>query len=94
MDAAKNIGVAIVIGFVVLALVTASAVKNVTTKIVMTLLLAGLALGVWTQRTRLQDCAQQVRNKSAVGDLSPTTCEFFGAEVRVPDVAPTPTTVP
>ena len=94
VDAAKNIGIAIVVGFVVLALVAASAIKNVTTKIFMALLLAGLALGVWTQRSRLQDCSQRVKDKAAVGDFSSTTCEFFGTEVHIPDVDPTPTTVP
>jgi hypothetical protein len=95
VDAAKNIAVAVVIGCVVLALVAASAVKNVTYKIITSLLMAGLALGVWTQRSQLQDCAQQVKDKAASGDTSPTACTFFGSEVHVPHAGITPTsTVP
>jgi hypothetical protein len=87
VDAAKNVAVAVTIGFVVLALVAASAIKNVTYKIVTSLLMAGLALGVWTQRSHLQDCAQAVRVNGA------TTCRFFGSDVHVPGVTPV-TTVP
>ena len=90
MDAAKNWAIAIVIGFVVLSLVAASAIKNVTYKIVTALLMAGLALGVWTQRSRLQDCAHEVRDKGAVGDFSTTECKFFGTEVNVPGRFNTP----
>jgi high-affinity Fe2+/Pb2+ permease len=93
VDAAKNVAVAVTIGFVILALVAASAIKNVTYKIISVLLMAGLALGVWTQRSNLQDCAHSVKDKSAQGDFSSTTCEFFGSDVRVPGVTPT-TTVP
>jgi hypothetical protein len=78
LDAAKNLAVAIVIGFVVLSLVAASAIKNVTYKIATSLLMIGFALGVWTQRSELQDCARQVREFGA------TSCEFFGTEIDVP----------
>jgi hypothetical protein len=82
VDAAKNIAIAVVVGFVVLSLVAASAIKNVTYKIVTSLLMIGLALGVWTQRSELKDCAHQVRAQAA------TSCEFFGTEVDVPINAP------
>jgi hypothetical protein len=94
LDAAKNLAIAIVIGFVVLALVAASAIKNVTYKIVTALLMAGLALGVWTQRSQLQDCAHQVRDKGAVGDFTSTECTFFGTEVNVPGVDAPASSVP
>lgn len=92
VDAAKNLAVAIVIGFVVLALMAATAIKNVTSKIIASLFMAGLALGVWTQRSNLQECTQQVKDKAAIGDYSSTTCPFFGSDVHVPGVNPTPTT--
>jgi hypothetical protein len=82
LDAAKNIAIAVVIGCVVLSLVAASAIKNVTYKIVTSLLMIGLALGVWTQRSELQECAHQVRAQAA------SSCEFFGTEVKVPLNAP------
>lgn len=87
VDGAKHLAIAIVVGFVVLALVAASVVKNVTTKIVSILLMGALALGAWTQRTALQDCADQVKANAAAGDAASTTCTFFGAEVDVPGVS-------
>ena len=53
------------------------------------MVMAGFALGVWTQRTNLTDCAEQAKAKVTVGDTSPTTCTFFGVEVDIPGV-PTP----
>lgn len=88
LDSAKQIGVALVIGFVVLSIVAATVIKNITTKIITTLLLAGFALGVWTQRANVQDCAADVRANAAVGDTTVTTCRFFGTDIDVPDVAP------
>jgi hypothetical protein len=89
LAAAKNLAIAIVIAFVVLALVAASAVKNVTYKIITTLVLAGFALGVWTQRSNLQDCADRVRANGGVGS---TECTFFGGQIDLPGVTTPPTT--
>jgi hypothetical protein len=86
VDSAKQLAVAIVVGFVVLTLVSAAAIQKVTTKIVTMVVLIGLALGVWTQRNSLQDCGERVRAKAAAGDQSSTTCTFIGFEVDVPGV--------
>jgi high-affinity Fe2+/Pb2+ permease len=86
LDSAKNLAIAITIGFVALAFVSALVIKNVTTKIVSVLIMAGLALGVWTQRAQLQDCAQTMKDKVEVHDTSATTCTFFGLDVDIPGV--------
>ena len=85
VDGAKNLAIAITVGFVALSAVSAVVVKKVTTRIVTVLVLAGFALGVWTQRSELQDCAQRVRDKASVNDTTPTTCTFFGVAVDAPD---------
>ncbi|MFM2070977.1 MAG: hypothetical protein RLZZ623_1240 [Actinomycetota bacterium] len=84
IDGAKNLAIAITIGFVVLAIVAAMVIKSVTTKIVSVVIMAGFALGVWTQRSELQTCAKLVEAKAAVQDTSSTTCTFFGFQVDVP----------
>lgn len=81
---ARHLAVAIVVALVVLVVVAASVISNVTAKIVTMLVLAGFALGVWTQRANLSDCAERARAKAAIGDTSPTACTFFGVEVEVP----------
>lgn len=83
LEAARNIGTVAVIGLVMLAVASAVAIKNITTKIVMVVILGGFALGVWTQRAALQDCASKVKaDVAAEGDQS-ATCTFFGTEVKI-----------
>ncbi|MEX0848121.1 MAG: hypothetical protein WD023_10130 [Ilumatobacteraceae bacterium] len=87
LDSAKQLAIVLVIAFVVLTIVSAMIIKNITTKIIMVVLFGGFALGVWTQRTNLQSCADTVRAKADVGDLSATNCTFFGADVEIPGVS-------
>jgi UPF0716 family protein affecting phage T7 exclusion len=86
LGSARHLAVAIIVVFVVLAVVSATVISNVTAKIVSMLVFAGFALGVWTQRTNLSDCAERAQAKVTVGDESPTTCTFFGTEIDVPGV--------
>ena len=86
VDGAKHLAVAIIVGFVVLSVVSAAAISNITTKIVSMLVFAGFALGAWTQRANLVDCAERARDKVAVGDASDTACTFFGASITVPGI--------
>lgn len=84
LDSAKNIAIVVAVVFVAFAVVSAWVIKNVVTKLIMILLLAGLALGVWTQRSSLQDCADQAKAKAEALDTSGVSCHFFGTEVKVP----------
>lgn len=84
LDAAKRIAVLLVAAFIILAIVCSIVVKKTTTKLIWVLLMGGLALGAWTQRNQLQDCADRVESKVAVGDFSETTCAFFGTDVAIP----------
>lgn len=86
LGSARHLAVAIIVVLVVLAVVSATVISNVTTKIVSMLVCIGFALGFWTQRTNLSDCAEQAKAKVTVGDTSPTTCTFFGTEIDVPGV--------
>lgn len=82
LDSAKRIAVIVAIVFFVLALLSAWLIRAVTTKVLTVLILVGLALGVWTQRSSLEDCANRLR--AAPG--SAATCSFFGNDVDVPGV--------
>lgn len=83
VDAAKNLGIAVAAILVALMLAMAWLVKNVTAKIISIVVIGGLAFGVWTQRSSLQDCAKQVRERVAVGDTTDVTCTFLGTEIKV-----------
>ena len=81
-ETAKNIGIAVVVGLVVLMVISAIVIKNVTTKLITALIFAGLAFGVWTQRSSLQDCAGKVRDRGATTNTD-VTCSFLGSDVNI-----------
>lgn len=83
LTAARNLGLVVVIGLLVLSLIAFSVIRNVTAKIVTGLILAGLALGVWSQRDDLRDCANRIEQRVKAGDTSQLTCEFFGAKIHI-----------
>ena len=79
LESAKTVAIVIVIAFVGFAVISAWLIKNITMKIISIVLMVGLGLGVWTQRSNLQDCADRAKEKGGTG----ITCEFFGSEVSV-----------
>lgn len=86
VDSAKNIAIVVAIAFVVLSVLSAILVKAIVTKVILVVVLGGLALGAWTQRQSLIDCADkaaaEVENGTA--GAGTVTCTFFGTEVELP----------
>ena len=84
LESAKTLAIVIAIAFLAFAVISAWVIKNVTMKIISIVLLVGLGLGVWTQRSNLQDCADRAKSKVTAGtDTDSITCTFFGSEVSV-----------
>lgn len=86
VESAKNLGIAVAAILVVFMLAMAWLIKDVTAKIITVLLIGGLAFGVWTQRSSLQDCADRVEARAKLGATSTTadiTCTFLGTDVKV-----------
>lgn len=77
---AKTLAIVVVVVLIVLAIGVAWAMKEVTQKIALIVILGLLALLVWTQRSALDECADKVREGGVRGD---TTCSFFGTDVRI-----------
>jgi len=84
LESAKNIGIGVAVGLIALMVLLAIVVKNVTAKIISLVLVGGLAFGVWTQRSSLQDCADKVKARGIVGDTADVTCTFLGSNINVP----------
>jgi high-affinity Fe2+/Pb2+ permease len=86
VDSAKNIAIVVAVVFVVLSVVSALIIKNIVTKLILVVLLAGLALGAWSQRSSLSDCADRAQQEIASGTAGTgsVTCKFFGTEVDIP----------
>ena len=83
LESAKNIAIAVAVALVALMLVMAVVIKNVTGKLISVVIIGGLAFGVWTQRSSLQSCADNVRKRVAVGDSSDVTCSFVGSDINI-----------
>ena len=83
LESAKTIAIVVAVVFVVLSVISALVIKSIVTKLIMVVLMACLALGVWTQRTSLQDCADRAQAKAEAGDISGLTCTFFGTAIDV-----------
>ncbi len=84
LDSAKNIGIVVVLALIVVMVAMALLIKSVTTKVISVLIFGGLAFGVWTQRSSLEDCAKKVKDRGLLGDTTETTCSFLGSDVNVP----------
>lgn len=82
-ETARNTGLAILAGAVVVAVVIAWVVKAIVSKVIGLVLLAGVAVAVWSQRESLQDCADRVGTTLSAGAVDDTTCTFFGRDVTV-----------
>jgi protein-S-isoprenylcysteine O-methyltransferase Ste14 len=83
LESAKTIAIVVVVVFVALSVISALVIKTVVTKLIVVFVLVGLALGVWTQRTSLQDCADKAQAKAEALDVSGITCTFFGTDIEV-----------
>ena len=79
LESAKTIAIVVVIAFIALSVISALVIKSIVTKLIMVVLMACLALGVWTQRTSLQDCADKAEALGVRG----LTCTFFGTDIEV-----------
>ena len=84
LDTAKNIGIGAVVLLAILALVTASVIRNVTVKIITIALVVGIGVAIWSQRTSVQNCADRAKARIELGDASGVVCTFFGRTVNVP----------
>ena len=85
VDSAKNIAIAVVIVFVITAIISAKLMASVTKKAIMFLVLGALSLGVFTQRQALESCANKVEDDVGTAE---TTCTFFGTDIHINTTLP------
>ena len=87
LDTVRDTAIVVVGGAVVAAIVLTWVLKAVLWKVLSIVVLGVLAAVVWSQRTSVQECADQVRATLSVDGLDETTadatCTFFGRDVTV-----------
>jgi hypothetical protein len=91
VESAKMIAIAVAVGLLLISFLVFKVIKEVTTKAILLLVIGGLILGMWSQRTQLNDCGKKVvENVKLSGPTAQTTCSFFGfdATVKIPTSVP------
>ena len=84
LQTAKTVAMGVIVVLALLAIVMASIIRKVIAKLLSIALLVVLGGVVWTQRTSLQHCADQFRDRTVAGDPAATICTFFGKSITVP----------
>ncbi|HAP75070.1 MAG TPA: hypothetical protein DCR14_03215 [Acidimicrobiaceae bacterium] len=82
LETAKTIAVVVLLAFLAIGVVSAWIIKNITMKLITVGIMAALALGVWTQRSNLQNCADEARANVSAGTTK-VSCTFFGTDVEI-----------
>ncbi len=83
LETARNVAVAVAVGLLAVAVLSAWVIKRIVSKVLAAGVLAALALVVWSQRSSLDDCADQVEDRLRSGAVDDTTCTFFGRDVTI-----------
>jgi hypothetical protein len=82
-DRVANLGIILVAGIFVIAIVFAVLLRFVVAKVVVALLLVALGLVVWSQRQHLEACVRRVRSATVAGAVPTEQCSFLGLKIDV-----------
>jgi len=81
---AKTIGTIVVIVFIALGVLSAWLMKTIVQKVVLVVILGGLAVFVYSQRTSLDQCVDDITMAISDADRQSATCSFVGFDVELP----------
>lgn len=81
LNQVKAVASALTVLFAATSAISAWMIKTVAKKIAVAVIFAALAIGVWTQRSAVTQCASDAKSNALSAD---TTCTFFGADVSIP----------
>lgn len=84
LDTAQNLAIALLVVFIVLAVLSAWLVKKLVAKVISIALLTLLAFGVWSNRDSLEDCTDKVSAALEAGTSEDNECTLFGFTVTIP----------
>lgn len=91
VEAAKQLGIAVAAGSVVVAILAAVFIRKALTKAVVILVLGALMVLSLGQRANVERCAKEIRKNYETGLGGTTVCTVLGREfsVSVPTTIPT-----
>jgi len=91
VEAAKQLGIAVAAGSVVVAILAAVFIRKALTKAIVILALGALVVVSLGQRSNVEKCAKEIRRNYETGLGGTTVCKVLGREfsVSVPTTVPT-----
>jgi protein-S-isoprenylcysteine O-methyltransferase Ste14 len=78
-ETVRTVAIVIIVVLLAGAVLSALVIRVIVGKLITVVLLAALAVAVWSQRTNLSDCVEQAKDAVTAGQASPQ-CTFFGIE--------------
>ena len=81
---AKTIGTIVTVVFIALGVLSAWLMKTIVQKVVLVVVLGGLAVFVYSQRTSLDQCVDDITVAISDAARQSATCSFVGFEVELP----------
>lgn len=81
---AKTIGTIVIVAFIALGVLSAWLMKTIVQKVILVVILGGLAVFVYSQRTSLDQCVNDITVAISDSDQQSATCSFVGFEVELP----------
>ena len=87
LETAKNVGIAIILGLIAVAVLSAWLMKALAMKLITIGACALLAYGVWSNRQSLQECADKVVANPEVAVAGDAECTFWGFTVTIPGIS-------
>ena len=81
---AKTIGTIVIVAFVALGVLSAWLMKTIIQKVIFVAILGGLAVFMYSQRTSLDQCVDDIAVAIAASDQQIATCSFVGFDVELP----------
>ena len=79
----KNVALGVSGGSLVIGLILMKVISSIVGKIVSLVLMVAIALGGWSQRTSIVDCADKVTAQATAGTTVDAQCTFFGQNITV-----------
>ncbi len=81
---AKTIGTIVIVAFIALGVLCAWLMKTIIQKVIFVVVLGGLAVFVYSQRTSLDQCVDDITVAIVASDQQTATCSFVGIDVELP----------
>lgn len=83
VDTLKNIALGVSGASIVVSLLLLTVIKSIVGKLISLAIFLSIAVGGYTQRASISDCADKVATQASTSASVDTTCTFFGQDVTV-----------